>query len=245
LKHNTLISIVSLPALVLLSFALAELGKRKPYDLHLPFISTTFKANGEIDEVFVSYENSDEGWAVSPGDDRYVKDNRKTRVDHTYKENPRQAYLISPFEAELINRVAENMKGAVAVFEKDLKGEKWDRILYLDAYLPEFLKNFYYLFCAARSSFSALPSVTAIADSLLYDRNAEPEKSDLRVQKWRANSDKIMKLRISAKEVTFQIEQWQQKELDNPKRDLWEDNSKKFADVYELFIRLYFNLPPM
>lgn len=58
------------------------------------------------------------------------------------------------------------------------------------------------------------------------------------------NSDHVMKLRISAKELVFQIEQWQEKELDNPKRDAWEDNSRKFAEFYDLFIRLYFNLPP-
>ncbi|NLP03659.1 MAG: hypothetical protein GX089_14285 [Fibrobacter sp.] len=243
MKRNILILIPVFFVAAVISITWAELERRKEFDLHLPLISTTIKPNGEIDEVFVTYENSHEGWGISPGDDRYVKDNRKLRLDHTFREIPQQAYLLSPFEAELINRVAGDLKEVVTILERDLKGERWDRVLYLDAHLPHFLKNFYYLICSARCSYKALPVVTAIADSL-FENSVTSKKSDIRIRKWRLIPGQIMKLRIAAKELAFQIEQWQKKELANPKRDAWEDSSKKFAESYELFVRLYFNLPP-
>jgi Ni/Co efflux regulator RcnB len=53
-----------------------------------------------------------------------------------------------------------------------------------------------------------------------------------------------MKLRISTRELIYRIKDWQTKELDNPKRDPWKDESGDFVEAYEFFIRLYFNFPP-
>jgi hypothetical protein len=85
--------------------------------------------------------------------------------------------------------------------------------------------------------------VTCIADSL-YDRSPESPKSDKRITQWRETTDHVIKLRIAAKELIFQIKQWQKKELDNQKQTSWEDQSGDFVHAYEFFIRLYFNYAP-
>ena len=206
-------------------------------------MTAAFNDNGDLDEVFVTFQGSDEGWALGRGDDRYVKDGKKMRIDHAQKETPAQAYLLSPFEAKVLSNVCDKLVQTLEHLEKDLKGNNWDRLLYLDSYFPSFLKNFYYLNCAARNSMQALPASTCIDDSL-YETRTDSPKSDQRISKWRDKPDHTIKLRIAAKELVFQIQQWQNKELDNSRRDVWEDNSKKFVESYELFIKLYFNIPP-
>jgi hypothetical protein len=61
---------------------------------------------------------------------------------------------------------------------------------------------------------------------------------------WKANPDHVVKLRIAAKELAFQMKQWRMRALTVPEIDPRQDKSKKFREAYELFIRLYFNLPP-
>ena len=241
-----LLSRITLPSvavvLMLIFLVQADLGKRKAFSIPLAFMTHQLDADGNIIEVFVTFDNSPEGWAISPGDDRYVKDTRKLRMDHTYREMPRQEYLLSPFEADVLNRVCETLVETLEDFEKDLKNERWDKCLYLDSYFPVFMKNFYYLFCAARNSLQALPAITNIADTL-FENSIQSEISDKRIDVWRGNPNHLMKLRIAAKELLYQTEIYRKKELANPKRDAWEDNSKPFIETYQLFVRLYFNLP--
>jgi hypothetical protein len=221
----------------------AEVEKRRPFQVPLAIITPAFNSDGKLEEVFVTFEGQHEGWAVSFADDRYVKDTKRIRIDHTYKETPTQYYLISPFEAEVLNRVCLSWEETLKIFEHQLKNNDWGRCLYLDAYFPPFLKGFYYLYCSSKSSFSVLPQITNINDSL-FENSFNSMKSDNRIAAWRSNNEHIIKLRIAAKELDYQIEKWRKTDLDNPSRDAWEDHSKEFINSFELFVRLYFNLPP-
>ncbi len=215
--------------------------KRKEFSVPLPLITASFR-DGLIEEVFVSFEDSNEGWAIAPGNDRYVKDDRKIRLDHTYRESVTQTRLLSNFEASLLSRVCESFSKTLKIFEKDLNSSRWGRCLYLDYWMPVFIRNFYFLFSVARNSDNLLPEVICVADSL-YDTSPNSTISDMRIDYWRKNPDHVLKLRIAAKELIFQIKAWQQKELANPQRDVLADHSKEFIQALELFTRLYFNLP--
>ncbi len=217
-----------------------EAEKRKEFSIPLPLITASFR-DSVTEEVFVSFGESHEIWVVAPGNDRYVKDDRKIRLDHTYLESVTQTKLLSNFEASLLNRVCKSFSETLEIFERDLNSSRWGRCLYLDYWMPVFIRNFYYLFSVARNSNDLLPKVICVADSL-YDTSPNSTKSDIRIDYWRNNPDHVLKLRITVKELIFQIKLWQQKELANPNRDVLQDHSKEFIQTLELFTRLYFNL---
>jgi len=223
---------------------LFALEKRSAYDIPLALLSPRFNPDGTLDEVFVTFGSESEGWAISCLDDRYVAVNMNglTRKDVVYREEPEYAQLITPFEAEVLDKVCQSFIKTLQIYERDLAGFRGDRLRYLDPHFISFFRNFHHLVCAARNSPNALPRDTYIEDSL-YEISDTSEKTDKRIELWRENPDQIIKLRIASKELIFQIKQWQKKELRNAKRDVWEDNSKKFVEIYELFLRLYFNIP--
>ena len=137
----------------------AELQKRHAFNIPLALITTLFDSDNQFIEAFVTYGNSNEGWAIGPIDDRYVKDTRRERVDHFYRERPASAYQLSPFEAKIMEQVCKRFEETLVIYEKDLKYSRWSRLLYLDAYFPAFFRNFFYLYCGAHNSLSALPKV--------------------------------------------------------------------------------------
>ncbi|MBN1578393.1 MAG: hypothetical protein JW913_17660 [Chitinispirillaceae bacterium] len=220
-----------------------NLQKRHPFTLPLALITTLFDSDNQFVEAYITYGNTSEGWAVGMIDDRYVKDTRRERVDHFYRERPFSAYRLSPFEAKIIERVCKKFEETLAIYEKDLKYGRWSRLLYLDGYFPPFFRGFFYLYCGAHNSMSALPKVTRIADSL-YEESLLSPKSDRRIMLWRLNPEQVVKLRIAAKELSFQMKEWRMRVLTIPEMDPRQDRSTKFREAYELFIRLYFNLPP-
>lgn len=220
-----------------------ELSPRS-YTSPLPVITLVFDGNNTFEEAFVSFKKNSEGWAIGAVDDRYVKDTRHERIDQLYRELPTASHYVSPFEAKVINQVTRKFEEALVIYERDLKHGSYERLLYLDGQLPSFLRGFFYMYCAAHNSFSALPKVTRIADSL-YEETTPSLKSDQRVRTWRSNPEHVVKLRIATKELIFQMNEWRTKTLTGPAEfDPRQDKSKKFRESYELFIRLYFNLPP-
>jgi hypothetical protein len=220
----------------------SQLQRRKPFYIPLPHLTYLSDSGGASFEVFVAYEGSRDGWGISTGNDRYVKDSRKMRLDHTYRELPSQAMFISNFEAGVIAEVCDRLSETLIIFEKELKGKRWDKCLFFDAYFPNFLKRFHYLVCAALASEEALPVVTRIDDTL-FECSENSIKSDRRVDVWKTDSSKCMKLRIATKEFAFQLNKWRSGELLNAERDPWENKTGELFTVYELFVRLYFNLP--
>lgn len=214
--------------------------KEKSFSVPIALLTPVFEGPN-LSEVFITYEGLNEGWGISEGDDRYVKDTRRERVDHIYRELRTQVAYFSPFEAEIINKVCISFQKSLEIFEDDLKGNKWSRVLYHDRYLPGFFKGFYYLISAARVSYTIVPKSSCVPDTLL-DLNFESQKSRKRVSGWMSDNEHKVKLRIAVKELVYELEQWRKRDLDNPDRDAWIDSSKKLMDAYNFFLQLYFNL---
>lgn len=219
-----------------------QLQRRKPFDIPLPQMTYLTDSATSSFEIFVVFDGAREGWGISTGSDRYVKDTRKVRMDHTYRELPSQVTFISNFEAGVLAKVSERLAQTLILLEKDLKSKRWDKCLFLDAYLPNFLKRYHYLICAAEASPDALPRVTRINDTL-FDCSENSLKSDQRIQIWRSDTSHCVKLRIASKELAYQLNKWKNNVLMNPDRDLWDNKTEDLFTVYELFVRLYFNLP--
>jgi hypothetical protein len=57
---------------------------------------------------------------------------------------------------------------------------------------------------------------------------------------WQTQKDYIMKLRIAAKELTFQLKQWESKELVSG-QDIDIIKNAKVEQTIDLFIKVYFN----
>jgi hypothetical protein len=223
------------------SISIAEQQNCDEYNVPLAFMTNSLDNKGNISEVFITFGESHEGCGISPGDDRYMKDSRRLRLDHIFRESFGQSQLLSPFEATVIDRVCKTFIETLEIFEKDLKGEKWAKCMYLDSYLSSFLKSFNYLLCAARESDDLLPAVTRIDDTL-YDDKICSLKSHARIKSWQQDSSYIIKLRILSKELSYQITLWRKKELGNSKRDALEDCSGDVAKTLELFVRCYYIL---
>ena len=191
--------------------------------------------------MFISYDKEREGWAIADYNDRYIKSTNRRQIDHIYKEHKNIAYLLSDFEARQINKICDSFIHTLILFDRYIYRQRRDRLLYLDGYLPSFFKGFYYVMLAAHSSKDSLPPVTNIADSL-FDKSVYSPKSDKRIQQWYSSTIYLTKLRIVTKELIYQIYQWQKIELTNKNRSFYLYKNTNFKEVYELFIRLYFNL---
>jgi hypothetical protein len=227
--------------LILTIVAQEQVEKPKSFHVPLAIITTTFDGQKNLVEAFVTYEGLHEGWALSFTDDRYVKDTRSERVDHTFREIPTQTPYLSPFEAKIVDGVCESFVKTLKIFEKDLQNKRWGRALYIDLQFPHFFTGFFYLLGAARASYSVVPAISCIADSLI-DSNFQSFKSQKRVNYWAAHEEHVIKLRIAAKELQYQIELWRKNELSNTERDAWKDFSGPSMKYYELFLKIYFNL---
>ncbi len=226
-----------------LNFPSVAVMPRTAFSIPLSNISYTAAHDTIAEKVSIWFDKVDEWWEVSQNLLKHIKEKDMNTEEETYAKPSSQGLLLSPMEAKLISKICKGLIKTLDELEHDLKNGRWDRCLYLDSYLASFFHEFYHLYSVCRSSANALPSVTSITDSL-YDRSPESPKSDKRITSWRETTDHIIKLRIAAKELAYQIKQWQKKELDDPEDASWEDQSGDFVQAYELFVRLYFNLAP-
>lgn len=226
-----------------------EIGKRSSFTIPLARLSVSFDERTHVfEKVKVSPGGSDDNssddcWIIAPITDFEIRTSRDGRQKFVHAEAPDKAYIISDFEAMVLNKVCKSFTSTLEIFEKDLQKKHWDRCLYLDAYFPRFLKGFYYLYCAARNSPYALPRSACIADSL-FDISLTSTKSDERVKNWQQQTDHIIKLRIITKELMYQIKEWGKKEIDNPSRNVEVQAGKVFEEAFTLFIKVYFNMKP-
>ncbi len=230
-----------------LSYAQESTAKRSQFNIPLANLSISYSEDTHIfEKVKVSYDNDDGNYfcLIAPGIDYEVKITKDGRQKTVHAETPDKSYMMSDFEAAVINKVCKGFISTLETFEHDLQRSKWERLLYLDAYFPRFLKGFYFLYCAARNSPYALPKGICIPDSI-YDVSLTSPKSDYRINQWRTEPDHIIKLRIISKELIFQIKEWQDKELDNPKRNSEISYGKKFEEAFTLFMKIYFNIRPI
>jgi hypothetical protein len=225
-----------------------EIGKRSSFSLPFARLSVSFSERTHVfEKVRVSFDSdndpAEEYYSIEPINDYEIKETRDGRQKSMHLEQPDKAFIISDFEAKILNKVCKSFIATLEIFEKDVHKGHWDRCLYLDSYFPRFLKGFYYLYCAARNSPYAMPKSACIPDSL-YDVSLNSPKSDRRVKMWNSKPDHIIKLRIIAKELMYQLKEWQKKELDNPSRNVEVPAGKKVEQAYTLFVKIYFDLAP-
>jgi hypothetical protein len=241
---------ITLAAVTAVSLTYAQApGKRSSFNVPLANLSVSFNDETHVfEKVRVSFgaPGDDDNYycLIAPGADFEIKVSREGRQKFVHNEAPDKAYMISEFEAEVLNKVCKTFVSTLEIFEHDLQHEKWDRLLYLDSYFPRFLRGFYYLYCSARNSPYALPKGICIPDTV-YDVSLTSPKSDERIRLWKQTSDNIIKLRIISKELIYQIKDWQDKELDNSKRNIEVSYGKKFEEAFTLFVKIYFNLQPL
>jgi hypothetical protein len=221
-----------------------SLGKRTPFEIPLVKLKLAFdESTKQLQQVQIDIDGQNEYAIIARGQDYHIKNTHLGTERTAYSESPDRSFMLSDFEAKQINRVVRSLVETLDIFERDLKRGRWYRCLYLDSYFPRFLKAYYYLICAARNSPYALPRIARVPDAA-YDVSENSPKSDARIKMWQTEKDYVIKLRIISKELAFQLKIWQQKELDNPKRNPEIAYSAKAEEAYGLFVKLYFNLKP-
>ena len=223
--------------------AIYAVEPRKPFSIPLAVLAYSPAQDTIAEKVSVWFDKPNESWEISATGERHILEKDMQTEEEIYRKPSGRALHLNSIEAQLINRVCKTLIKTLDGFESDLKNNRWDKCRYLDSYLASFCCGFYHLITLAKSSKRALPEITCPPDSL-YDRSLESPKSDARIAQWRRSADHVVKLRIAVRELIYRIKDWQNKELDNPKRDVWKDESADFVEAYEFFIRLYFNFPP-
>lgn len=218
-----------------------ELEPRSKYNIPLVKLKLAMDdRNEKVEHVRIPIDGYKEYALIAYHNDTYVHYKRNKINKIVYAETPERAYMLSKFEARQLSNVVQSFIRTLEIFNNDLKKERWDRCLYLDAFFPRFLSSFYFLVCAARASSEGFPAIGRIPEDK-YDVSLRSEKSDRRIQQWRSQKDYIIKLRIITKELIYQLKSWDQKEL---KKKDGAMRHRKVEKAFELFVRVYFNLKP-
>jgi hypothetical protein len=223
----------------------AEAQKPRPFPVALARLSVSFDdTTGEFRFVRIAYRNrEDEEFRVGMQSDYYIKTTNTGKETVLHQEFGDRALFLTDFEARQLHEVSKTLIETLEKFEQALSNKEWDKCQYLDAYLPRFLKGFWYLYNAARCDMEQMPQHALPADSL-YDISMNSKKSIARILIWRQEVDHVTKLRIVSKELIYQTKIWQKKELTNKKRNKEVRYGEKFEMAFELFVRFYFNLKP-
>ena len=220
---------------------LGAVSERDSFGIPLAIVVAYFDRDSKkLSEVLVKYHNDMEGWTISFTDDRYIKDTKNKTREHVHIERRGLASSISPFEAEVIYKVLKSFEKTLNVFSTDLEKERWGRILYLDGRFPLFLFSFYNLLSAAVASYDEIPKSASIDRALFEDSFSSP-LSDKRVNTWKKDSEHILKLRIAAKELSFQSKKWREESLKKAKLNVDSRTMINFGKAFALFMKLYFN----
>ena len=169
--------------------------------------------------------------------------NKKGAIYKTlYTESSSTSYTLSKFERKNLKDVISSLEKTLKVLNSNLDKKNFDRCRYLDGYFPKFLKGFYKLSSLTFASSTALPEVANIDESL-YDVSLSSPKTDKRIADWQRDKEYIVKLRISIRELLFQIKKWEKNLVLDPHiKNAAIGYSKEFNMAYELFVKMYFNI---
>ncbi|MDR2577501.1 MAG: hypothetical protein LBC70_01635 [Chitinispirillales bacterium] len=210
---------------------------RSPFRVPLARINITFDPERrQYNQVRIFFDESGAYSVIAPGDDMQVNRRGQTTV---YREQAGRTFQLSDFEAQTINQVTRTLIATLEIFESILRNEDWGRALYLDAFLPRFLRGFHVMICAARDSPDALPRAALVREDD-FDASLNSPKSDARIRMWQTEKDRIMVLRITTQELITQAKRWQRLELNNSKRNRELSYSGDFDRAFTAFIRNYF-----
>jgi len=229
--------------MILLAYALpygddgeANVAPRTSFRIPLAKIAVTFNnTTNKYDQVRINFDDG-EAYIIAPGDDMLAKRGGESTV---YRELHQNSYQLSDFEAKTISRVCRTLIAALEEYENILKNEAWGKALYLDAYFPRFLRGFHVMMCAAKESPEALPRGALVHEDE-FDNSENSPKSDRRIEMWKTEQDRIMKLRIASKELISQAKLWQKDELNDPKRNPEISASGNFERAFTAFVKNYF-----
>jgi len=214
----------------------ADVAPRTQFKVPLAKIAVTFNnATNKYDQVRINFDDG-ESYIIAPGDDMLSKKGSESTV---YRELQQTAYQLSDFEAKTISRVCRTLIATLEEYETILKNEAWGKALYLDSYFPRFLRGFHVMMCAAKESREALPRAALVPEDA-FDNSENSPKSDERIEMWKSDKDRIIKLRIASKELVSQIKLWQKDELNDPKRNPEISASGNFERTFTAFVKNYF-----
>jgi hypothetical protein len=217
-----------------------ECAPREQFAIELPKISFSInESTKECEKVKIVFNGSDDQIVLTSIDDTYIKHTKYGTERTVYREKYEFAYRLSGFEKEQLNKICEHFKETLALFDKNIQNQRWGKCLYLDAYFPRFLSGFYYVLCMTLSK-EDIPEKIRINEEL-FDVSEMSWKSDQRINKWRSSEDYATKLRISAKELIFQIDKFQKRSLQKKDNNDQVTIDSAFLDVLCLFEKLYFN----
>lgn len=211
--------------------------KRIAYDI--PLIKLSLKNNGTAMRVFK--QGNDDYAIIALLDDKYVKNTKKKTMQTVFKESEAYAHYISDFESEHILLATLSLEKTLNNFERYLKQHHWGQCVYLDAFLPRFLHNFYLLIGIAGNRAELYNKYIRLFEDK-YEVSLNSQLSDDRIDIWESNEELLMKLRIVSKELAHCLEQWAKKDLSGKKRNPEMLLSHKVEETLNLFIKIYFNL---
>ena len=218
-----------------------KITTRTPYDIPLINLKSLAEKNElQFKKVRVAIDDNKEYAIITKLHDFHIKNTRKGREKTTYVEAPATAFALTDFEKRHFERVVQSLISTLVLFERDLESNQLDKCLYLDSFFPRFMKGFYHLNCAAVNSISALPPQASIPDDW-YEVSLRSKLSEKRIETWLGKKDYTIKLRIAARELIFQLKNWQKKKLRNYKKNPQVEFNQNLKDTYCLFVKLYFN----
>lgn len=215
------------------------LEKRTSFDIPLSKLSILNDTLTGREGARISINGSIEYALIFPITDYLIKNNSDGRVTTVYQEGLDRAFVISDFEATQLNRVTNGLVETLTRLEIDIGKKRWDRCLYLDSFLPRFLRCYYALYNASRD-YNCIPEIACVPDSA-YDISLNSPKSDARINSWKVSDAQQLKIRIAVKEFIEQAQIWQKKELANPKRNPLVSSGELFEKKFTVFVRSYFN----
>jgi len=212
-----------------------RLSERMPYSI--PLVKLTIMENNTA--VKISRPGSEDFAVIANLDDQSVKNGRYQTEKIKYTEVPDKAYYLTEFEARQLLLTTKSFIETLDEFEKNLQNGRWGQCLYLDAFLPKFIRGFYLLLGASRNSTESYLKKVKLFETA-FDVSLNSPLSDERVETWRRNAEGVIKLRIVTKELVYQLKMWEKRELSNPNRNPEISMNMKCEEALDLFVCIYF-----
>lgn len=225
----------ALPAIIFGEDSIRTLAERIPYPITLVKLAVVDDGTA----VRISRQGSEDYTIIAELSDLMVKSSRSKIDKTTYRESVEKAYYLSDFEARQILLVNKSFTVTLEAFEKHLQAGKWGQCLYLDAFLPKFLRGYYLLLGVARNNTARYARATQIFDEK-FDVSLNSPRSDVRIARWRNSPEGVVKLRIATKELVYQLKLWEKRELAANDRNPEIPLGAKCEEALDLFVRIYF-----
>lgn len=220
----------------------AALDRRQEFSIPLAKISVgTDSSTGKYCKAKIIGSDEREQAIITGENDIAIKLTKEGTEKTLFREDASGSYQISKFEAQEIAKVCKSLVQTLEIFERDLKDEKFDQIRYLDGYFPKFLKNFKILLQLAQNG-TEFRQINLMIPDTAFDVSLSSLKTDIRIKRWQLQKDYIMKVRIAAKELIFQLKEWESKELAGKQTPDVTKNAKA-EEILDLFINVYFGPP--